>query len=37
MTRWVLILSLLGLGLWILDYLVYYAGAFVLWRGLARL
>ena len=33
MTRWVLILSLLGLGLWILDYLVYYAGAFFIPLG----
>jgi len=33
MTRWVLILSLLGLGLWILDYLVYYAGAFFILLG----
>jgi hypothetical protein len=28
MTRWVLILSLLAPGLWILDYIVYFAGAF---------
>ena len=33
MTRWVLILSLLAPGLWILDYLVYFAGAIRPWRG----
>jgi hypothetical protein len=33
MTRWVLILSLLAVGLWILDYLVYYAGAFFIPLG----
>ena len=33
MTRWVLILSLLAPGLWILDYLVYYAGAFFIPLG----
>jgi hypothetical protein len=33
MTRWALILSLLALGLWILDYIVYYAGAFFIPLG----
>ena len=33
MTRWVLILSLLAVGLWILDYLVYYVGAFFIPLG----
>ena len=34
MTRWVLILSLLAPGLYILDYLVYFAGASVLGENL---
>ena len=34
MTRWVLILSLLAPGLYILDYLVYFAGAIVLGENL---
>jgi hypothetical protein len=33
MTRWALILSLLALGLWILDYIDYYAGAFFIPLG----
>ena len=34
MTRWVLILSLLAPGLYILDYIVYFAGAIVLGENL---
>jgi len=34
MTRWVLILSLLAPGLFILDYLVYFAGAIILGENL---
>ena len=34
MTRWVLILSVLAPGLWILDYIVYFAGAIVLGENL---
>jgi hypothetical protein len=34
MTRWVLILSLLALGLWILDYIVYFAGAIIIGQDL---
>jgi hypothetical protein len=34
MTRWVLILSLLAPGLWILDYLVYFAGAIMIGQDL---
>jgi hypothetical protein len=34
MTRWVLILSLLAPGLWILDNIVYFAGAILLGENL---
>jgi hypothetical protein len=34
MTRWVLILSLLAPGLYILDYIVYFAGAILLGENL---
>ena len=34
MTRWVLILSLLAPGLYILDYIVYFAGAIILGENL---
>jgi hypothetical protein len=34
MTRWVLILSLLAPGLYILDYIVYFAGAIALGENL---
>ena len=34
MTRWVLILSLLAPGLYILDYIVYFAGAIIIGENL---
>jgi len=34
MTRWVLILALLALGLYILDYIVYFAGAIIIGQDL---